>query len=373
MRFSLTVGRLFGTAVRLHGTFLLFLLAVGAVSYAQAGPGLALMTVGFITAMFTCVLLHEFGHSLAARRYGIDTPDVILLPIGGVARMARMPDTPAQEIVVALAGPAVNVVIAGALLLALGGLPALVDTVQPTLSGFAGRLLYANVVLIVFNMIPAFPMDGGRVLRALLAMWRGPVRGTRIAAGLGQCFAVVLGILGLFGGNPILVLVGVFIFFAAAAERRAMNMRHALVGLRNRDAMIGQFASVARDGSVGEALACRLTSGQPVIAVCDREGRLAGVVDRRDLVTGLKRHDALWPVVDLMTTGIPVASLDGALAETARLMQEGNRPAVGVADAAGRLVGLVTRDVLNDLLAIAHDQRPGDRGSLDAALSRGAA
>ncbi len=373
MRFSLTLGRPFGTAVRLHVTFVLFLGVVGAVAYAQGGPALALTTVGFITAIFTCVVLHEFGHILAARRYGIETADVVLLPIGGVARMARMPETPGHEIVVALAGPAVNVAIAAILVMTLGGLPTFAETLQPTPSGFAGRLLYANLLLVVFNLIPAFPMDGGRVLRALLAMWRGPVRGTRIAAGLGQGLAVVFGLIGLFAGNLILLLVGAFIFFAAAAERRAVNARAAVAGLRNAEAMIVRFARVPQSAGIGDALACRLATGQALLAVCDGAGRLAGLVDRRGLLTGLGRHGAGWPVVDVMAQDVAVVGVDGDMAETARLIQEGQRAAVGVVDAAGRLVGLVTRDTLDDVLAIADGRALLARGGLHAALGRGTA
>ena len=257
MRFSLTVGRLSGTAVRLHVTFLLFLLAVGGVTWGQAGSGAALVTVGFVSLLFVCVVLHEFGHILAARRYGIQTRDVILLPIGGVARMQSMPETPAQEIVVALAGPAVNVVIAVALIVALGGLPSLAENMEPTVTGFVGRLLYANVFLVLFNLIPAFPMDGGRVLRALLSLWRGPVRGTRIAALLGQGFAVLFGLLGVISGNIVLILVSVFIYFAASSEGAAASLRVSVNGVRNGKAMLSRFARLDRDSCLGDAVACR--------------------------------------------------------------------------------------------------------------------
>jgi Zn-dependent protease/CBS domain-containing protein len=373
MSYSLTIGRLFGTAIRLHVTFLLFLLTIGGVTWAQGGSGAAVATVGFVSLLFACVVLHEFGHILAARRYGVHTPDVILLPIGGVARMARMPQTPGQEIAVALAGPAVNVVIAAGLLLVLGGLPSLAEIMAPTVAGLAGRLLYANVFLVLFNLIPAFPMDGGRVLRALLSLWRGPVSGTRIAARLGQGFAVVFGLLGLVSGNIVLILVGVFIYFAAAAEGAAASRHASVTGLRNSDAMISRFARLGLDSSLGDAVACRLQTGQAVIPICDGEGRLAGVASRSTIYALLAERGASTPIVEVMTAGLPIVPVRGELAETTRLLQDANWPAVGVVDGDERLVGLVTHETIDDLAALADATRRGGRTTFDVALGRGAA
>ena len=373
MSYSLTIGKLFGTAIRLHVTFLLFLLAIGGVTWAQGGSGAAATTVGFVSLLFTCVVLHEFGHILAARRYGVDTPAVILLPIGGVARMARMPETPGQEIVVALAGPAVNVVIAAALLLVLGGLPSLTEIMAPTVTGLAGRLLYANLFLVLFNLIPAFPMDGGRVLRALLSLWQGPVRSTRIAARLGQGFAVVFGLFGLLSGNIILVLVGVFIYLAASAEGAAAGKRAAVTALRNSDGMIDRFAPLGFDSCLGDAVACRLQTGQAVIPICDGEGRLAGVASRATLYTLLATRGARTPIVEVMTAGLPTVPVDGDLGESARLLEKADWPAVGVVDGDERLVGLVTPETIEDIAALAIATRGSGRRSFDAALGRGAA
>ena len=190
MSWSITIGTVKGTVIRLHITFLLFLLWIAAAHYAHGGWDAAVAGVLFIALLFLCVLLHEFGHIFAARRYGVQTPDVILLPIGGVARLERIPEEPAQELVVALAGPAVNLVIAGVLYLALGGLAPRegLEVGNPGVDLLA-RLLWANLFLAVFNLIPAFPMDGGRVLRAFLAHRLGYARGTQIAASGGQAVA----------------------------------------------------------------------------------------------------------------------------------------------------------------------------------------
>jgi Zn-dependent protease len=214
MRWSIRLGRLFGVPVYLHLTFLLLLGLVGLLGLFQGGPAAAIGGVLMIASVFGCVLLHEFGHILAARRYGIPTQDVILLPIGGVARLARMPDEPKQELVVALAGPAVNVAIAAMLfpLISLGG------------GAFLAQLFAINVLLFLFNMLPAFPMDGGRVLRALLARQMSYVRATDIAATIGKGMAVLLavaglvGVPGLFGSNPMLLVIAWFVWSGAGRE-----------------------------------------------------------------------------------------------------------------------------------------------------------
>jgi len=214
MSWSIRLGRLFGVPVYLHLTFLLLLGLVGLLGLFQGGPAAAISGVVMIASVFACVLLHEFGHILAARRYGIPTQDVILLPIGGVARLARMPDEPKQELVVALAGPAVNVAIAALLfpLISLGG------------GAFLAQLFAINVMLFLFNMLPAFPMDGGRVLRALLARQMSYVRATDLAATIGKGMAVLLGAAGLFGvpgmfgTHPMLLVIAWFVWSGAGRE-----------------------------------------------------------------------------------------------------------------------------------------------------------
>ena len=220
MSWSITIGTVKGTVIRLHITFLLFLLWIAGAHYMQGGWDAAVAGVLFIALLFLCVLLHEFGHIFAARRYGVQTPDVILLPIGGVARLERIPEEPAQELVVALAGPAVNLVIAGVLYLALGGLAPRdgLEVDNPGV-GLLARLLWANLFLVVFNLIPAFPMDGGRVLRAFLAHRLGYAR-RHADRCLGRSrVAFVFGLLGLFGGNPLLVFIALFVYLAAASRR----------------------------------------------------------------------------------------------------------------------------------------------------------
>ena len=205
--------------MRIHLTFLLFLVWIWFSYYQIAGFAGAVQGVLFILALFACVLLHEFGHAFAARGFGIETPDITLLPIGGVARLSRIPEKPWQELVVAIAGPLVNVVIAAALISVIHGSAALeqLEYLESPRIELLAKLASVNVMLVLFNLIPAFPMDGGRVLRALLAMAMPYAQATQIAAWIGQGLAVVFGIFGLFG-NPWLIFIAFFIFAGAQQE-----------------------------------------------------------------------------------------------------------------------------------------------------------
>ncbi len=216
---SLKIASVFGIEVRIHITFLLFLAWIWFSYYQVAGVDGAIQGVIFILILFACVLLHEFGHAFAARAFGIRTPDITLLAIGGVARLTRIPDKPWQELVVAIAGPLVNVIIAAVLIFVIrvsADLQQLEHLESPRFEMLA-KVASLNVMLVLFNLIPAFPMDGGRVLRSLLAMAMPYVRATQIAAWIGQGLAIVFAIYGFFG-NPILIFIAFFIFVGAQQE-----------------------------------------------------------------------------------------------------------------------------------------------------------
>ena len=254
---SFRLGRMLGVDVYVHFTFLLLLGFIG-VAHGLAGRSVdaALTGVLFFAGIFLCVLLHEFGHALAARRYGIKTTDITLLPIGGLARLERIPEKPAQELVVALAGPAVNVVIAAGLAVGLwlGGYWQTLSSLSLTGGNLFERLLLANVFLVGFNLIPAFPMDGGRVLRSLLAMRLGPVRATNLAAAIGKGIAVVFGFVGLFT-NPMLLLIALFVWIGASQEAAAVEMKSAFDGVPVREAMLTQFETLSPRDDFGRCLA----------------------------------------------------------------------------------------------------------------------
>ena len=229
----------------------MFLAWIFFASYASGGAEAAWTSLAFMLLLFACVVAHEFGHIFMARRFGVTTPTVTLLPIGGVAQLERIPEEPWQEFLVAIAGPAVNVVIAAVLVLFLG---ASLDTaaISPawTMSavGMLDRLAVVNVFLVLFNMIPAFPMDGGRVLRAALASRLGYVRATEIAATIGQFVAFGLGFLGLFG-NPLLIFIAIFVYLAAASEAQLVAVRAMSRGVPVGAAMMTQFATLSPDAS----------------------------------------------------------------------------------------------------------------------------
>lgn len=332
-----------GTSVRVHFTFLLLLAWLGTVFWLQAGPVAALDGIVFVTLLFVCVVLHEFGHVIAARHYGIETRDITLLPIGGLAALDRMPEKPGQEIVVALAGPAVNFAIAGVLMLLFG---AKVDLTVPQVSSqfgadLASRLVTVNLALAIFNLIPAFPMDGGRVLRALLGFTMSYQTATRVAARVGQALAIVFGFLGLLG-NPFLVLIAIFIFLAAGAEAYSANVRDFVRGRHARDVMITEFESLEPNSDVDHAAALLLKTTQQEFPVVDGARRLRGLLTRQSIIEALAASGGKTPVLDVMTRDIPERPLNAPLEAVVKLLQEKAAPAVGIVGPDERFVGYVT-------------------------------
>ncbi|HET6467997.1 MAG TPA: site-2 protease family protein [Geminicoccaceae bacterium] len=362
MSWSIPIGTVKGTVIRIHLTFIIFLLWIGIAHYIYGGTAAAVEGVVFIVLLFLCVLLHEFGHVFAARRYGVQTPDVTLLPIGGVARLERIPEEPAQELVVALAGPAVNVVIAAVLYLVLAGTvpPEGLQVQNPGVDLFT-RLAWVNIFLVVFNLIPAFPMDGGRVLRALLTYRMGYGRATQIAASIGQGVAFALGLLGLFG-NPILIFIAIFVYMAATSESHAVQMREATRGMRVADAMITHFERLHAHSTVEDAVGCLIRTTQHEFPVVDADDRLLGVLTRDDMIKALRERGAEVPVVEVMRADIPVIERPQSLADALRLMQERALPAIGVVDGRQRLVGLVTAENIGEMMMIQAARPEGGAG-----------
>lgn len=354
MNWSFRIFRVAGIDVKIHFTFLLLLAFLGLDAFGSGGWIAAILQVAFVSLLFLCVLLHEFGHAFAARAYGIQTPDIILLPIGGVARLARMPSNPVQEFVIAVAGPMMNVGIALGLWLALGMPSLLGATPQPeSVAGLlAGELLWVNKILIGFNLIPAFPMDGGRVLRAMLALRLGHVRATAIAARVGQVIAVgflvvgVFGIPGYYEPSFFLVFIAMFVFMGARQEAEYAKLRAALGGLLVRDAMFTQFRWMYGDMSIAEASAQADLETQPIFPVTDAQLRLAGMVLRNDLLG----HDATAAQLPLSTIAKPIPSVspEATFDEAFQVMQETGSGILPVVNAANQVVGLVSLNLMND-------------------------
>jgi Zn-dependent protease/CBS domain-containing protein len=352
MRWSLTIGRIGGTAVRVHLTFVLFLAWIGFSAWQHEGAVAARSSVVFIVLIFACVVLHEFGHIFAARQFGIETPEVTLLPIGGVASMQRMPKKPAQELAVAIAGPMVNVVIAVILLVALGKIdPDHLARLNDTHVSLLARLAAANVFLVVFNMIPAFPMDGGRVLRALLAMKLGAPRATRIAASIGQGFAFVLGFLGLFG-NPLLLFIAIFVYVAAAGEAQMTAFHESARGLGVIDAMETRFTPIPANARLSEAVDTLLATAQHEFAVVDAFGKPVGLLARENILSALKEHDREAAIADFMRATIRTISPAMPLEEALDQLYRQGASALCVTDRDGVLVGLLTRENVAEMMMI---------------------
>jgi Zn-dependent protease/predicted transcriptional regulator len=367
MGWSIRLFNVGGTAVRIHMTFFLLLAWIGAIHWARGGPAEAVDGVLFIVALFLCVVLHEFGHVFAARYYGIRTADVTLLPIGGVASLERMPQTPAHEVVVALAGPAVNLVIAVVLVLLLGAKfdlsqMAQLERAQSTLTG---RVAAANVSLLLFNLIPAFPMDGGRVLRALLAVRMGYPRATRVAASVGQGLALVLAFLGLLG-NPLLVLVAIFVFLAAGGEAGYVQARDHTRGFLARHAMITDFRSLSPGATADDAAALLLSTTQQEFPVVDGAGALKGVVTRDGLIQVLKEAGGRTPVSEFMVREVPTVPENACLDNVYELLRSRRSCAIGVVDAGHRLVGYITAENLAELVMIQSSRSARGEGAAPA-------
>jgi Zn-dependent protease/CBS domain-containing protein len=352
MKWSWKIGTFAGIAVYMHATFLLLLGWIALSHWMQYQSLLpTLLGVGFILALFLCVILHEYGHALAARKFGIATKDITLLPIGGVARLERMPDKPNQELWVALAGPAVNVVIAAA----VGMYLYLTDHFQPvqqiglTHGVFLERVMFANLFLVGFNMIPAFPMDGGRVLRALLAKRMEYARATRMAAGIGQGLAFVFGFLGLFT-NPFLVFIAFFVWIGAGQAAAMAETKSVLGSVTARDAMIPEFRTLSPQDELSQAVKFVLNGWQQDFPVVDQE-RVVGMLLRSDMIAALAGGQVHAKVQQAMREDFPVASPVESLPSVLRRLHETEVATVPVIDN-GRLVGLITLENMTEYAMI---------------------
>jgi Zn-dependent protease/CBS domain-containing protein len=350
---SFKIGRAFGIDVQVHWTFFLLLGFFAFAGYQRTGSLTnALVTTLVIVALFICVVLHEFGHSLVAQRLGIETKDITLLPIGGVARLKSLPERPMDEVKIAVAGPLVNVVLApiffatGALLGASPLQPANILEGDGSVGEVFVYLGVINVALVVFNMIPAFPMDGGRVLRGLLASRLGAVRATDISSAVGQFFALGFFLIGLLGGNFLLALVAVFIFFGANGEAQMVRQRELMRGLLVSDVMgtRPRLETVTPYHTFGQVLDSIIHGYQEDFPVVDEDGRLVGMITRNEIMAAAHSPERYSSVRDLMKTEFPTISPEADLfTDGARILQESGLRALPVVKA-GELVGMLTMD-----------------------------
>ena len=336
----MNLGTFGGTRLVLHPTFWLIIAFVGFLG-ARAGLGTAdvLAEIGFVLALFACVVLHEFGHVLSARRYGIRTESVTLYPIGGVARLERMPQRPSEELVIAVCGPLVNVAIA----VPLGLFSLLVE------SAFLGRLALANALLVAFNLLPAFPMDGGRVLRAALAMRMPFSRATAIAAGIGKAMVVPFVFAGVVW-NPLLLVIGAFVWLGATAEARAAQIGESLAGARVMQASMGQVLAVEPQDRLAHVAELILDSSQKDFPVA-RGGEVIGSLTQADLLRAIGREGPDGIVADIMGGSPPPVDAGAPMQEAFDLMQRTRAPFLPVTED-GELVGIVTLENVREFIEL---------------------
>ncbi len=359
MKWSFSLGRIAGIDVRVHTTFFLLLAWVGWSSYSAGGSSeAALRGVILILLLFGIVVLHELGHALTARRFGISTRDITLLPIGGVARLEKMPDNPREELLVAVAGPAVNVVLAVGfgLLATLLRQPLLPSVEMPDQLPLVVQLFWLNVSVAVFNMLPAFPMDGGRALRAALALRMDSLRATEVAVRLGKATAFGFALLGLFA-NPVLILIAAFVWIGANAELHEARMEGALHDLPVGAATIREFYTLRPQDPLSVAVAHVLQGFQHDFPVLDR-GRVVGLLSHRSLLEALQAGGAEFSVAQAMDDPPPVVDFDSPLVEAIRKVQSSPSLCVLV-ESGGRLVGLLTLHGVGELFAIRQALRGG--------------
>lgn len=352
MKWSIRIGSFRGIGVYIHTTFLLLLAFLAVSSYMASGsPAAAVAGVAFFVLLFGCILLHEFGHALAAARYGVRTRDITLLPIGGLARLEQIPEDPRKELVVAAAGPLVNIVIA----LGLYGWLSATGTIAPlSRLGMAGgpflqRLMVFNVFIVVFNLIPAFPMDGGRMLRALLALRMEYVRATQVAASVGQALAFVFGFIGLFA-NPWLLFIAFFVWIGAAQEASMVQMKGALGGIPLQTLMIRDFQSLAPSDTLARAVELTLAGSQKDFPVTEN-GRIVGILTQTEMLRALQSSGPGTAVGEAMQTEFTTAERGEMMEKVFTRLQTCNCRTLPVTDH-GRLIGLITMENVGEFLQI---------------------
>ncbi len=349
---SLQIGTALGIPIRIHLTFLLLLLWFGFAATARGDS--PVRAIVFLLLLFACVALHELGHAAMAMRFGVRTREIVLYPIGGVARLENIPQGKA-ELLIALAGPATNLALAAVLLVAILalGMPLLPGPEAVFSPGnLLHQLLLANVVLFAFNLVPAFPMDGGRVLRAALTLAMPADRATSIAATIGQGIALLGGTAGALSGNWMLVFIAVFVFLGASQEGAFFRQRAMVVGRTAREAMITRFETLAPQESLGRAADVLLATHQQDFPVVDAWRRVAGVLSRTALMKGLAREGAGGAVLDAMSREVSSVQPTADLEEVLRILQADPSIPVLVMDGE-ELAGMITLENLAEFIQIA--------------------
>ena len=362
VKWSWKIARIAGIDIYIHATFFLLLYLVAIAYWNEQGTvGAVIAGVAYILALFCCVVLHEFGHSLTARRYGIRTRNITLLPIGGIASLEKMPDDPRQEIKVALAGPAVNFAIAILLYLYLdfSNVPLTAQELSSPEGSFAYRVMVVNIFIGGFNLLPAFPMDGGRVLRAALATRMDHALATEKAARIGQFLAIGLGFLGMMY-NPFLVFIAIFIWFGASMENSAEQLNSILGRSSVRHAMLREFHILSPQDTLAKAVALTLAGSQKDFPVGTPQ-KLDKVLYHSDLIKGLQEKGEHARICELPLRDILAADINEPLGALLERLQGSSNQIIYVSDA-GRIVGLLNLENLLELVRIHQAVESHNRG-----------
>lgn len=359
MRWSLKIGRVAGIGLYLHVTLLLLLALIGYVGFVEMGTQGAFWALALAAAVLTCIMLHELGHSLVAQRLGVQVRSITLLPIGGVAALKGLPEKPLHEIAITLAGPTVNLAIALALLLFVGKLPrSLFVSVPYDLNSFLVTMINANLTLFAFNFIPAFPMDGGRLLRAALALMMSFQRATVIAASVGQVLAILFVLAGL-KFSPWLAVIGVFIFLGAEGEEKLVRARGFLRNLDVEEVMAREFVVLAPTTTVMHGLEMVYQTGQDDFPVMDGN-QFLGIVTRQDMLDATNQTSPDIPVANVMDAGLPCVAPHTKLSQVYEtMMAEGYSSLPVVRD--GELIGLLSHDNISRYLIVQSNLKPARR------------
>jgi len=362
MKWSFKVGRIFDIELRVHFTFFLIIFYaayIWGIGYEQGTAG-AFYGAFLISVLFVCVVIHELCHSRMAQHYGAEVASITLLPIGGVSMLKNMPEEPKKEFWVTIVGPFSNLVIGAILGVVLILMPGKVDTATTeqftdvligiSLQGFITYMLIINVLLAVFNLLPAFPLDGGRVLRSILAQRMSYVQATRVAVTVGQIFAFLLGITGLLLGAWLWILIAVFIYLGAESEGAGTEMKTVLSQLTVGQAAETNAKVISPDQSLGEVVAIVLHAFQEDFPVVSGDS-IVGVLTRANLITGLHQLGPHAPASQVMEKTFPVVKASAPFSEVYEKMNSSGIKAVPVVEG-GRLLGMVTLEHLSEVFML---------------------
>jgi Zn-dependent protease/predicted transcriptional regulator len=353
MRYSLSLGRPFGIKIAVHWTFLLLIIWIVAINIRHgASTSQVILSVLFILALFVCVTLHELGHSLAARRFGTETKSITLLPIGGMANIEDIPEKPREEIIMTVSGLIVNVIIALVLWVIVTILPGEnFDRNMEHITGqnFLSLLMYVNLFIVAFNLIPAFPMDGGRILRAVLSIRFDRVSATRYSMMVGQVFGVIFALVGLFI-NPFLFVIGIFVVMGARLEYTQVRFTSFLVDHTAGDILMEDYASLQQEEPLKHAVDLLLRSSQKGFPV--KEGdEVVGILTKNDIIGGLSRYGEDAPVREVMTTGFKHVDAATPLRDIFMTMQRERTDILPVFDGR-KLIGVIDQDNIQEFIMV---------------------